>query len=385
MERVILLRYGELFLKGRNRSSFESKLIGNIKRVIEKFEAKLTRSQSRYFIEGYNAQDEERLISALTKIFGLHSISPAEKIPTDVELIKRCAAQAAVEGESFRITCKRADKKFPMTSSQLAAEVGGYVLENVTDTKVDLHKPQREITIDLRENGFTYVLSDKIACVGGLPVGTSGSGLLLLSGGIDSPVAGFKMAQRGVQINAIHFCSPPYTGEAAKQKVVELANILSDYTGRFKLFVVPFTAVQLAIHKNCKAEFMITLMRRIMMRISERVASANNMGAIITGESLGQVASQTMQSLTVVNDALELLPAFRPLIGMDKDEIVSIAQKIHTFETSILPYEDCCTVFLPQNPVIKPKMDVTLREEAKLDVEKLVADAIGGIEIINIG
>ena len=238
--------------------------------------------------------------------------------------------------------------------------------------------------VDIRETKFSYIYSKVINGLGGMPVGTSGSGLLLLSGGIDSPVAGYMMARRGMEINAIHFHSYPYTSESAKQKVIKLANIIKKFTGSFKLYVVSFTKIQENIHKNCSSSFMITLMRRIMFRIAEKIAKANNFQCIITGENLGQVASQTVESMTVTNAVIEDLPVFRPLISFDKDDISKIATKIGTFETSILPYEDCCTVFLPKHPVIKPSIDKCLKEEQKLDIMKLIDDALKDIEIIDI-
>ena len=262
--------------------------------------------------------------------------------------------------------------------------IGGDILEKYTETSVDLTNFDKEVYVDIRENGYTYIFLDKIHCAGGMPVESSGKALCLLSGGIDSPVAAYMMAKRGLQIDAIHFHSMPYTSEQAKEKVVSLAKIVSAYAGHIKLHVVPFTEIQENIHKFCPPEYMITIMRRIMMRISERLAMQINAGALVTGESLGQVASQTMQSITVTNKVIERLPVFRPLIGFDKEEIVKISKHIDAFETSILPYQDCCTIFLPKNPVIRPKLELIERAEKALDVEGLIKRAMDNIEVIEV-
>ena len=321
----VLIRFGEIFLKGNNRKYFEDLLINNIKSALKPFKYTFLRSQGRYYIEDFENIDE--IVSALTKVFGIHSVSPALKVKTDKETF---------------------------------------------DHDFDLH-------VDIRDNGYSYLFYDKIPGAGGLPVGCSGNGMLLLSGGIDSPVAGWLMAKRGVRLHAIHFHSFPYTGEPALQKVKDLAEKLSRYTGQVNLHVVPFTAIQYAIHENCPASFMITIMRRFMMRIAEKIARKEECGAIITGESLGQVASQTMQSMNVTNSVVKL-PVFRPVVGFDKEEIIDIAKKIDTFEISIRPYEDCCTVFLPKNPVIRPKISDAEEYERALDVETLVDQAVAGTE-----
>ena len=259
--------------------------------------------------------------------------------------------------------------------------MGGVILANVKNVEVDLHEPDVVISIDIREKGYTYIFSQKIMCAQGMPVGTSGKGMLLLSGGFDSPVAGWRMARRGMRISAIHFHSYPHTSLQAKEKVIDLAKVMTEYCGDIDLFIVPFTKIQEAIHEHCRADFMITIMRRIMIMIAERIAKANECGALITGESLAQVASQTVESITSTNQAVELLPVFRPLIGMDKSEIIETAEHIGTAKLSELPYPDCCTVFLPDFPVIKPKLQVAIDEQAKLvDLEALIADAIENTE-----
>lgn len=385
MEKIILIRFGEIFLKGNNRKYFEKRLIDNIKDSLHAYQFDFRTSQNRYYIENYDADLETEIVNRLKKVFGIHSVSVAAKIPTEPDEIRKAAVEFFDDTPlTFRVTVRRADKKFPYESPTFAAEIGGDILDKYPETSVDLYKFDKELYVDIRENGYTYIFTDKILCAGGMPVGCGGKGLCLLSGGIDSPVAAYMMAKRGLSIDALHFHSMPYTSEQAKEKVVTLAKEVAAYAGKIHLFVVPFTEIQENIHKFCPPEYMITIMRRIMMRIAERVARRNSCGALITGESLGQVASQTMQSITVTNAVIENLPVFRPLIGFDKDEIIEIAQKIGTFETSILPYQDCCTIFLPKNPVIRPKLELIEYAEEKLDVEGLVKKAIENIEYIEI-
>ncbi len=384
MNNVIIIRYSEIFLKGKNFGFFEKKLFDNIHEKISNFECDLIKSNKRFFIENYDIKNEKKLIEILGTIFGIHSISPAIKIESNIELISNYISTLNIKSKTFRVTVNRADKNFPISSIEFSKNLGAIILDNNKNISVDLHSPDTIVYVDIRETKFSYIYSKVINGLGGMPVGTSGSGLLLLSGGIDSPVAGYMMARRGMEINAIHFHSYPYTSESAKQKVIKLANIIKKFTGSFKLYVVSFTKIQENIHKNCSSSFMITLMRRIMFRIAEKIAKANNLQCIITGENLGQVASQTVESMTVTNAVIEDLPVFRPLISFDKDDISKIATKIGTFETSILPYEDCCTVFLPKHPVIKPSIDKCLKEEQKLDIMKLIDDALKDIEIIDI-
>ena len=382
-ENVIILRYGELHLKGNNRAFFENALLKNIKQSLKDFSFELKKISGRYVISNYNENDYNLIIEKLKKIFGLVSVSPAFELSTDKEeIITKCMEIAKELTGSFRISTKRADKKFPVKSDEFSAFIGEIFLNANSNLKVDLHNPDTNIIIEIRENGKTYILTKIIYAHGGMPVGTAGKGLLMLSGGIDSPVAGYMMAKRGLSLNAIHFHSFPYTSLQAKEKVLKLKDILEDYTSKIKLFVVPFTKIQEAIHINCYEEYMITIMRRIMLRIAERVAKKYNCGTIITGESLGQVASQTLESITVTNSVVENLPIFRPLIGMDKSEIMKISNEIGTYETSILPYEDCCTVFLPKNPVIKPTIKKAQVEENKINLDYLIDEAINNIEIV---
>lgn len=383
MKKTIICRYGEIYLKGNNKYFFESVLVKNVRASLSDFSCKFEKMQNRLVVTNFSENDEELITERLKKVFGLHSISISYEVESDPEIIKQTALKIAPSKGSFRVSVRRANKKFPIPSTQFAGEIGGYVLEHNPLLTVDLHNPEFVIEVDIREGNTTFVFSEKILCAGGMPVGTSGMGTVMLSGGIDSPVAAYQMAKRGMSLTAVHFHSFPYTSEMAKQKVVDLAEILSDYTGKFNLLVVPFTKIQQAIHEKCPAEFMITIMRRFMMRISERLSKKYGSGAIITGESLGQVASQTVESITCTGSVVDV-PVFRPLIGMDKSDIIEIARKIGTYETSILPYEDCCTVFLPKYPVIKPKLDVIERAEAALDIEPLIQEAIDGIEIIEI-
>ena len=394
MERVVVIRFGEIFLKGKNRDYFESLLIHNIKDSLQSINYTFTKSQGRYFIEGYEQDMEYEILDRLKKVFGIYSLSIAEKVNTDEENnyseIRKALVRLAIEmvedsgkdDATFRVTVKRADKRLKLTSSEIAASVGGDILRALPQFKVDLTDHDYEFYVDIRENGLSYVYGQVIAGPGGLPVGCSDKGLVLISGGIDSPVATYMMAKRGMKLTAIHFASPPYTSEKAKEKVVLLRNIVSKYATSIKMYVVNFTDIQLAIHEKCPAELMITIMRRFMMRIATIVAAKEKCGAIITGESLGQVASQTVQSITCTN-AVTTTPVFRPLIGMDKEEIMAIAKKIGTYETSILPFEDCCTIFLPKQPAIRPKLDFVENMEKNIEnADELIKQAIDTMEVL---
>ena len=384
-KQVILLRYGEIFLKGKNRNLFEKRLIENIKKSLTGIEYKFIRTQNRYYIEDFDECAMQDIIDRVTKVFGLHSLSIALKVPTDYDALKETVVSLSPSEGSFRITTKRADKTLDKNSMQISAMLGGYLLSQKSNLSVDLYFPKSEIFVDIRENGYSYVFSDKILCAQGMPVGTAGRGMLLLSGGFDSPVAGYRMARRGMQIMGVHYHSYPHTSEMARQKVVDIAGKLTKYCGDIKLFVVKFTDIQQAIHTYCREDYMITIMRRIMVEIAEKLALDNKCGALITGESLAQVASQTTKSITVTNDAVKYLPVFRPLIGMDKYEIMDTAEKIDTYSISELPYEDCCTVFLPKNPVIKPDLEIATKEQAKIkDLDKMIEDAIKNVEIMEI-
>lgn len=385
MKKVIIVRVCEIFLKGKNRFYFVNLLETNIKKALSGIKFDIVKLQMRYLIENFDEADYDLIVSRLLKVSGIHTLSHALCVNTDVDEIA-AAGIALCDGKSgtFKVETNRADKTFKIHSVELSAEVGGRILEAYpAKFKVDVKKPSFMVHIDIRENGETLVYTDVTKGVGGMPVGSSGKGFLMLSGGIDSPVAGYMMCKRGMKLSAVHFHSYPYTGEAAKEKVITLGKKLSEYSSGMTLYVVKFTHIQEEIHQKCSEEFMITMMRRFMMRITERLAAAHGGQAIITGESLGQVASQTTESITSSNSVVTM-PVFRPLIAFDKLETIEIANKIDTYETSILPYEDCCTVFLPKFPVIKPRMDKVLKEESKLNVEELVESALKDVEVIEL-
>lgn len=385
MKKVIIVRVCEIFLKGKNRFYFVNLLESNIKKALSGIKFEIVKLQMRYLIEDFDESDYELIMSKLLKVSGIHTLSSALCVESNVDEIAK-AAVLVCEGQngSFKVETNRADKTFAMHSVELSAEIGGRILERFNkDLWVDVKKPSFVVHVDIRENGETLVYSGVIKGVGGMPVGSSGKGFLMLSGGIDSPVAGYMMCKRGMKLAAVHFHSYPYTGEAAKEKVITLGKKLSEYSSGMTLYVVKFTHIQEEIHKKCSEEFMITMMRRFMMRITERLAEMHGGQAIITGESLGQVASQTTESITSSNSVVTM-PVFRPLIAFDKIETIEIANKIDTYETSILPYEDCCTVFLPKFPVIKPRMEKVLKEESKLDVDELVESALNDVEVIEL-
>lgn len=385
MNKVIIVRVCEIFLKGKNRFYFVNLLEENIKKALDGIRYDLVKLQMRYLVENFDEDKYDLIMSKLLKVCGIHTMSVAYCVESDVDKIAEAAiAECEDMKGSFKVETNRADKTFPLHSVELSAEIGGRILERYgKDLYVDVKKPKNILKIDIRENGQSLIYKDVIKGVGGMPVGSSGKGFLMLSGGIDSPVAGYMMAKRGMKLAAVHFHSYPYTGEAAKEKVITLGKMISEYSAGMTLYVVKFTEIQEEIHKKCSEEFMITMMRRFMMRITERLANYHGGQAIITGESLGQVASQTTESITSSNSVVTM-PVFRPLIAFDKLETIEIANKIGTYETSILPYEDCCTVFLPKFPAIKPRMDRVLKEESRLDVEELIKRAMQNVEVIEL-
>ena len=384
MKKVILIRYSEIHLKGNNKHFFEKLLLNNIKTAMKNFECEINFVHTRYIISNFDESKLNDIENALKTVFGIYSFSVADEIETSVENIENYFKSFILENTSFRVSVNRADKKFAINSTEFSKIIGGIILDHNKNLTVDLHNFKTEVSVDIRENGKTYIFSNIINGLNGMPVGSAGKGLVLLSGGLDSPVAGYKIAQRGMIVDGLHFYSFPYTSENAKNKVIKLAKLISPYTHLKRLFVVSFTKIQEEIHKHCDGDYMITLMRRIMMRIAEQICIKYDYKAIITGESLGQVASQTIESITSTNSVLNLTPVLRPLIAFDKDETISIANKINTYETSILPYEDCCTVFLPKNPIIKPKLDRVKKEEEKLDLESLINQALDSVEIIEL-
>ena len=384
MDEIIVLRYGELYLKGKNRNFFESRLIRNIKYRLRDIPCKLNFYRSRYEVCDFANSDRNKIVNKLKTVFGLHSLSVAYRTETDLDSITDAAIKYVKPGKTFKIKAHRGDKRYPMTSVEIGREVGGRILSKI-NCEVDLNDPEIVVNVDVRETGCAYVYGDTVKCAGGMPVGTAGRGVLLLSGGIDSPVAGYMMMKRGLEITALHFYSYPYTSELARQKVITLAKKLTEYGGKFKLICVSTTAIQEKIHMNCTDSYMITLLRRTMMKIARKVAEECEAGCIINGESLAQVASQTLSGITVSNETVGGFPVFRPLIGMDKEEIIEISQKIDTYETSILPYEDCCTVFLPDSPATKPTIERAIKEEQKIEnLDEMIEEAIKNREVIMI-
>ncbi|MFC7442249.1 tRNA uracil 4-sulfurtransferase ThiI [Laceyella putida] len=382
----ILLRYGELALKGKNKAEFEDRLVQNIRDKVKRFSGvQVNKTHGRIFIELAD-HAVAPILEEVSQVFGLVGISPAIRVATDWEEIKEAALELVQSlGDSvrtFKVNSKRANKNFPISSQEMNHRLGGYLLGMLPHLKVDVHHPELTVHVEVRGK-YSYVYGNDVMGPGGLPVGVSGRVMLLLSGGIDSPVAGYLALKRGAELHAIHFHSYPYTSERAKKKVVDLARTLTRYGGPIRLHVVPFTEIQTEINKHCYESYSITVMRRIMLRISEEVAKRNGALALVTGESLGQVASQTLESMNTINDVTNM-PILRPVIGMDKHEIMNIAKRIGTYETSILPYEDCCTVFLPKAPKTKPDKKVARAQEAKLDLERLIGEAVEGVEVIDL-
>lgn len=387
---LILLKYGEIALKGLNRPVFEHKLIDNIASAVSKIgKFSIRNSQSTIYLEPLeDGIDMFETIDRLQRIFGIVNICPVMRCEKDMDSIFKtaveCLSDLDLSGKTFKVEAKREDKTFPLNSPQISREVGGAILKAYGDggLKVDVHDPDILVQVEIRKEA--YVFAEKFSGAGGMPVGTGGKATLLLSGGIDSPVAGWMIAKRGVKIEAVYFHSPPYTSERAKEKVVDLAKILSVYAGAIKLHVVPFTDIQLSIIENCPKEYLTIIMRRLMMRIAEKIARQNGSLALITGESVGQVASQTMESLYCTDSAVNM-PVFRPCIGMDKEEIVRISKKIDAYETSIQPYEDCCTIFVPKHPKTKPSLGEIVKAEENLgDACAALDKAIADTEIIEV-
>ncbi|MDE5415899.1 tRNA uracil 4-sulfurtransferase ThiI [Alkalihalobacterium chitinilyticum] len=384
----ILVRVGELALKGKNRSVFEKALASNINVVLKGYDIKVHRMFGRIMIELHDAREDE-IIEKLKDVFGIHSFSLALKVENELEAIQKGALAALMDSRNqpvrtFKVTAKRPNKNFPIGSQSLNPLIGGYVLQNTEDITVNVHEPDVEIRVEVREQA-TYITCGNIPGAGGLPVGTGGKVMLMLSGGIDSPVAGYLTMKRGVKINAIHFHSPPYTNERAKEKVKELVRILTKYCGTIQLHLVPFTEMQTTIHEKVPGDYAMTIMRRMMMRISEKIANNQKQEAlaITTGESLGQVASQTLHSMNAINEVTNL-PIIRPLVTMDKLEVIEIAKKIGTYETSILPFEDCCTIFLPPNSKTRPRRELANKFEGNFDFASLVDKAVAETEVITI-
>ena len=381
MRDLLLVRYGEIFLKGLNRPYFLRALVKKVQHAVKDLGGHVWLHDGRIFVSDF--EDLDAVIAKVTRVFGVHSVSPA--VEMDKEDFDAVCAQAVRMTEglngTFKVLARRSDKRYPLDSPAICMEMGGRILDAHPQLKVDIHHPQHEVNVEIRDKAYLYV--KVIPAYGGMPVGTNGKATLLLSGGIDSPVAGWTIAKRGVWINAVHFHSYPYTSDRAKEKVLDLARILSESCCGIRVYVVPFTKIQLEIHEKCPEDYSTLIMRRCMMRIAERIARKEGSGALITGESIGQVASQTMEALGVTDNVVSM-PVFRPLIGADKSEIIEVANRIGTFETSSLPYEDCCTVFTPRHPATHPKLEVAEEAEKALDLEALIQEAIDGVEVVQV-
>lgn len=385
MYNTYMIRYGEIGLKGKNRPAFERRLMDNIYRALRKLElpCRVQRVYGRILVE--SEAEPARVVDILSKVFGVVGVCPALRLPLEEQAINEGALAAMQDAATrvplpagaaltFKVQARRSNKQFPLTSPELNGLVGGYLLEHFPGLQVDVHAPMIKVQVEIREsNAFVYAAD--IPGVGGLPVGVSGKALLLLSGGIDSPVAGWMAMKRGIEIEAVHFYSFPFTGEKSLEKVRDLCRILTNYTARVKIHIVHFTDIQKEIQKNCPEELRITLMRRMMFRLAARIAHKQGALALVTGESVGQVASQTLESMRVINQVIDI-PVLRPVVGMDKLEIVDRAQAIGTYETSILPYEDCCTLFLPKHPATRPRLEQVLDAEQMLDIDSLLTGAL---------
>lgn len=381
MNRLIMIKYGELTTKKANRKTFINILNNNILKVLHGYSVNIKKDRVRMYIE-CDENDITEITEKLQKIFGLHSIVICHKVNTNIDEISAKVLELLKNKKfkTFKINTKRADKKFPIPSMEFNNKMGGVVLKN-TDLKVDVHTPDVLVNIEIRHEG-TFIYTNEIQGIGGYPVGIQGKGLLMLSGGIDSPVAGYLSLKRGVDLECLYFESPPHTSVEAKNKVIKLASIIDEYSGNIKVNIVPFTKLQETIYKNVPDNYVITIMRRMMYRIAEKVAKKNKCKILINGESIGQVASQTLSSMIVINNVTNM-PVIRPVACMDKIEIIEIAKKIKTYETSILPYEDCCTIFLPKHPVINPDLDKCIKYENLFDYEELINDCVENIEVIS--
>ena len=383
MEKIILIKYGELTTKKANRNYFINLLYENVKDSLKNYDVKISKNRVRMFIEVKDNHFNE-VIETLKTIFGIHSIVTAYKVNTNIDTIKENVLEVIKNKEfkTFKVETKRSDKSFPIPSMEFNNVIGGLILKNKDNIKVDVRNPEFNLKIEIRED-FTYLYVDEINGLGGYPVGVQGKGLLMHSGGIDSPVAGYLAMKRGIKIECIYFESPPHTSIQAKNKVKKLVEKLNKFQPNIKLHVINFTNIQEAIYKNCNPNYMITILRRMMYRISEKVLKENDLYVLINGESIGQVASQTLTSMQVINSVTNY-PVIRPVACMDKLEIIDISKKIDTYETSILPYEDCCTIFLPKHPVINPKIELAKKYEESFDFESLINEAVKTREVIKI-
>ena len=376
MDKLILIKYGELTTKKDNRKFFIKELVNNIRKKIDDIEIEY--SLDRMYIKSNNIDDT---ISKLKEVFGIYSIIECYKVNTNIDEIKDTILNLLKNKnfKTFKVVTKRSDKSFPISSMEFSSKIGGIILKNI-ESKVDVHNPDIYVNIEIK-NGYTYIYTNEIKGLGGYPVGVQGKGLLMLSGGIDSPVAGYLALKRGIDVECIYFDSPPHTSIEAKNKVIDLANILNKYSGKIKIFVVPFTKLQETIYKNVQNEYMITIMRRMMYRIAHKLALKNKCKVIINGESIGQVASQTLTSINTINSVTNF-PIIRPVCCLDKLEIIEISKKIGTYDISIRPYEDCCTVFVPKHPSINPDINKCIEFEKNFDYESLIDEAIDNVQVI---
>lgn len=387
MKEVILIKNGELALKGLNRRTFEDVMIKNMRRRLAPLgKFTFTPAQSTIKIEGEDGVDLEEAVERVSRVFGIAGFSRALKLEKDFDLVLEHTGKyledRLLEAGTFKVTAKRSDKKFPYDSPYICMKLGEKLLDEFPHLSVDVRNPDLTVTVEVRDKDI-FVHANQLRGAGGMPVGTAGKAALMVSGGIDSPVAGWMMAKRGLALSAIHFASPPYTSERAEQKVHDLLGKVARYAGRIELTVVPFTEIQEAIRDKCPEDLFTIIMRRVMVMCAQRIARRDGCGALITGESLGQVASQTLGAIACTDAAAEM-PVFRPLIGMDKDEIITISRKIDTFDISILPFEDCCTVFTPKHPRTKPKLADVIEAESALDLDGLVERALAQVRVIPI-
>ncbi len=385
MKEMLLVRYGEIALKGKNIRTFERKLISNIRKAISDIPDTIIHDQRGRVVIEHELQDQEALIKAVTKVFGIVSVSPATRLDRDIEaikegcltLLKKMIDENGVK--SFKVEARRADKHYPLNSPEINHTVGGYLFKNLQPIRVDVNNPEVVIHIEIRD--YAYVFIKKIPGLGGMPYGSAGKGMLLLSGGIDSPVAGYLMARRGLELEAVHFHSFPFTSERAMEKVIDLAKRLTYYTENLRIHSINILEIQKAINEHCPSEESTILARSFMMKIAEKLSDKSRCKALITGENLGQVASQTIEGMTVTNSMVDI-PVFRPLVAYDKNDIIDVARKIDTFETSILPFEDCCTIFLPDRVVTKPRLEKIEASLSKLNIDELIDEAIRQKEAI---
>lgn len=390
MQHLLLIKYGEIHLKGLNRPYFKRLLKDRLKENLVGLSCRIFEQDARVYITGYDKEDEWEVILRAKNTFGVHAVCPAAKVDKDMEAIcaaaekefLRYAQHTGKRDMTFKVKSRRQDKSFQPDSNGICREVGGYILDHIEGTKVDVHHPECVIEIEIRDAAYVY--SQEQPAVGGMPIGSSGKAALMLSGGIDSPVAGYLMAKRGMEVFAVHFESPPYTGKAAREKVLTLAGQLCQFTNRMKVYVVRFTEIQEEIYERCQKDLLTVIMRRCMMRVAQALADREGAKALISGESLGQVASQTLDAI-VVTDSVANRPVFRPLIGFDKDEIIEIARKIDTFGVSTMPGEDCCTVFVPKHPCTRPKLETVQEEETRIqNLDALIEEAAESAKCIEV-